>query len=466
MNLKQKAESFAAMKAFRYVSKDPDTNIPKLINKLIKIDKQGHITPYVEKINAAFNDKENGTRLYIDNIWRDIDQHQLEQLFRALVVNETMLYTDVRVKAREKYNCNVPWAVLMDPTSACNLKCTGCWAAEYGQRQNLSLEELEDIISQSEELGCYIFLYSGGEPMVRKKDIITLCERHPECAFMAFTNGTLIDEAFADEMLRVGNFIPAISVEGFEKETDFRRGEGTFKKTMRAMEILRKKKLMFGISCCYTSKNTEFIGSEEYTDAMINWGAKFVWYFTYMPVGKDAVPELMATAEQREFMYRQVRGMRGKKPIFFMDFWNDGEYVGGCIAGGRCFLHINAAGDIEPCAFIHYSDANIRTDKLIDAYRKPLFMAYHNNQPFNSNMLRPCPALDNPDALTKMVDESGARSTDMLAPESACEFCGRCREKAEKWAPVAEKIWTSSPACTAPLRPTVVPYAKKQNVRL
>jgi hypothetical protein len=212
MNLKQKAESFAAMKAFRYVSKDPDTNIPKLINKLIKIDKQGHITPYVEKINAAFNDKENGTRLYIDNIWRDIDQHQLEQLFRALVVNETMLYTDVRVKAREKYNCNVPWAVLMDPTSACNLKCTGCWAAEYGQRQNLSLEELEDIISQSEELGCYIFLYSGGEPMVRKKDIITLCERHPECAFMAFTNGTLIDEAFADEMLRVGNFIPANSL--------------------------------------------------------------------------------------------------------------------------------------------------------------------------------------------------------------------------------------------------------------
>lgn len=463
MNLKQKAESIAAMKAFRYVSKDPDNNIPKLIKKLEKIDRKGHITPYVEKINNAFSDNENGTRLYIKNIWRDINQHQLEQLFRALVVNETMLYTDVRVKAREKYNCNVPWAVLMDPTSACNLKCTGCWAAEYGHQQNLSLEELEDIIKQSEKLGCYIFLYSGGEPLARKKDIITLCERHPECAFMAFTNGTLIDEAFADEMLRVGNFVPAISVEGFEKETDFRRGEGTFKKTMRAMEILRSKKLMFGISCCYTSKNAEFIGSEEYTDAMIDWGAKFAWYFTYMPVGRDAVPELMATAEQREFMYHQIRKMRGKKPIFFMDFWNDGEYVGGCIAGGRCFLHINASGDIEPCAFIHYSDANIRTDRLLDAYRKPLFMAYHDNQPFNDNMLRPCPALDNPEALIKLVEESGAKSTDMLAPESACDFCSRCREKADKWAPVAEKLWRNSPACTAPLRPTVVPFAKKQS---
>ena len=89
-------------------------------------------------------------------------------------------------------------------------------------------EELDSIINQANELGTYFFLYSGGEPLVRKKDIIRLCEAHPDCQFTAFTNGTLIDEAFADEMLRVKNFIPAISVEGFEEATDFRRGAGTF----------------------------------------------------------------------------------------------------------------------------------------------------------------------------------------------------------------------------------------------
>lgn len=85
----------------------------------------------------------------------------------------------------------------------------------------------------------------------------------------------------------------------------------------------------------------------------------------------------MATAEQRKFMYNQIRAFRKTKPIFTMDFWNDGEFVNGCIAGGRCYLHINANGDIEPCAFIHYSDSNIHNTTLLQAYKNPLFMQYH-----------------------------------------------------------------------------------------
>ncbi len=75
-----------------------------------------------------------------------------------------------------------------------------------------------------------MYLFSGGEPLVRKNDIITLCERHPDCMFLAFTNSTLIDEKFANDMLRVGNFIPAISLEGNEHATDGRRGDGVFQR--------------------------------------------------------------------------------------------------------------------------------------------------------------------------------------------------------------------------------------------
>lgn len=444
MKLKQRIEYIAAMKAFRYVGKNPDDNIPKLINRLIRIDRKGNIRGQLSSIKKSFENPDGGTRKLVTSLWTDIDAHELELLFRAIAVNETMLYTNVRVDARAKYGCNTPWAILMDPTSACNLRCTGCWAAEYGHKLNLSLEELDDVIKQGEELGCYIYIYSGGEPLMRKKDIITLCERHPECAFLAFTNGTLIDEEFADDMLRVGNFIPAISVEGFEAETDSRRGEGTFKRAKNAMDILKQKKLLFGISSCYTSKNAEFIGSEAYIDAMIEWGAKFCWLFTYMPIGSAAVPELMVSAEQRKFMYEQIRSFRGRKPIFLMDFWNDGEYVGGCIAGGRRYLHINANGDIEPCAFIHYSDSNIRTDSLLDACRNPLFMAYHDNQPFNENMLRPCPVLDNPCRLADMVAQcDNVKSTDILTPEEARTYCDKCVDKANEWAPVANQLWTA-----------------------
>ena len=179
---------------------------------------------------------------------------------------------------------------------------------------------------------------------------------------------------------------------------------------------------------------------------MIEWGAKFVWYFHYMPVGNDAVVDLLPTPEQREYMYHKIREIRRTKPIFAMDFQNDGEFVGGCVAGGRRYLHINANGDADPCVFIHYSDANIREKTLLEVLRSPLFQAYHDGQPFNDNHLRPCPMLENPEKLREIVAKSGARSTDMQSPESAEHLCSKCDAYANCWKDSADRLWTDSQA--------------------
>lgn len=434
-------QSFGLKKVLNYLDSDPDANIPKILDWVEKFDREGTVKGQLKTFRDVVEDKEGNWYKLIKSLWTDVDDGVRKTLFENFIINATIVGGQRQEKTRKENNCNVPWAILMDPTSACNLHCTGCWAAEYGNRLNMDIDTLDNIIKQGKEMGIYMYIYSGGEPLVRKKDIISLCEKHKDCAFLAFTNGTLIDEDFANEMLRVKNFVPAISVEGFEEETDFRRGEGTYKAVIKAMEILKSKKLPFGISCCYTSKNTETIGSEEYFDDMIEKGAKFAWLFTYMPVGKDAVPELLATPEQREYMYHQVRKFRSTKPLFTMDFWNDGEYVNGCIAGGRNYLHINANGDIEPCAFIHYSDSNIRNKSLLEAFKSPLFMQYRENQPFNNNHLRPCPLLDNPGRLTAMVERSGAKSTDMENPEDVRELSSKCEDAAKNWAPVANKLW-------------------------
>ena len=446
MNLSERMKGFAMSRMYGWLDRDPDANIPKLLDYLEKSDPNGtSISRQVEAIRRAIADPNGNWARLIGSLWTDIDVGQRKKLVKTAIVNGTLIGTPRTIKMQDKYQCNVPWAILLDPTSACNLRCIGCWAAEYGDRMNLSFDELDGIIRQGKALGTYVYIYSGGEPLVRKADLIRLCEKHGDCAFLSFTNGTLIDDAFADELLRVGNFVPAISIEGFAEATDSRRGQGTYDRVIAAMERLRKRKLLFGISCCYTRANTEVIGSEAFFDAMIGMGAKFAWLFTYMPIGADAVPELIVTAEQRKFMYEQVRKFRKTKPLFTMDFWNDGDAVGGCIAGGRGYCHINANGDVEPCAFIHYSTANIRKMSLLDAYRSPLFMAYRRNQPFNENMLRPCPVLDNPGRLTEMVEESGAYSTDLASPERACDYCDRCVEAASRWAPVADEIWAHLP---------------------
>jgi MoaA/NifB/PqqE/SkfB family radical SAM enzyme len=430
-----------------YLDEDPDRNIPKLLNAMEFLDRKGTIRPQITAVRSALADKDGNWYRLAKSAWTDVDDGMRKRLFENLVINATMIGGARQEAAKLENGCNVPWAILLDPTSACNLHCMGCWASEYDKRLNMSLKTLDGIIEQGKALGIYMYVYSGGEPLVRKNDIIKLCEKHDDCVFLSFTNATLIDEAFADEMLRVKNFVPAISVEGFEQETDFRRGEGTYAAVVKAMDILRSRKLPFGISCCYTRNNTEVIGSEAYFDDMIAKGAMFAWFFTYMPVGTDAVPELMVTPEQRAFMYRRIRAFRETKPLFTLDFWNDGEYVQGCIAGGRCYLHINANGDMEPCAFIHYSDSNIRDKTLLEALKSPLFMQYRENQPFNENHLQPCPLLDNPDRLAAMVEASGAASTDLLDPENVRDLSAKCAGPAERWAPVADRLWNESHEC-------------------
>lgn len=163
------------------------------------------------------------------------------------------------------------------------------------------------------------------------------------------------------------------------------------------MKLLKKHKCLFGTSVCYTSKNYDSVTSDEFYDFMIENGAKFAWYFHYMPVGADADTELLLTPEQREHVYRTIRQNRNSKtgkPIFTVDFQNDGEFVGGCIAGGRNYFHVNSEGDVEPCVFIHYSDSNIREKSILECLKSPLFHEYYKGQPFNDNMLRPCPMLE------------------------------------------------------------------------
>ena len=446
MALGNTMKKVALRTAFDYIEKNPEENMPKLMDWVDRFAGNGPESFPVQRaaVRKVIENPENNMYQLVMRIMKDTDSDVLKATFENFFLNANIIGWPMQEENRKKHGCNIPWAILLDPTSACNLHCTGCWAAEYGNRLNLSFDEIDSIITQGKALGVYMYIYTGGEPMVRKKDLIALCNKHSDCQFLSFTNATLIDEDFADEMLRVKNFIPAISVEGFEAATDGRRGDGTFQKVVYAMHILKEKRLPFGISCCYTRENFDSISCPEFLDQMVEWGADFVWYFHYMPVGNDAVPELMCTPEQREEMYHRIRNYRKTKPIFAMDFQNDGEFVGGCIAGGRRYLHINANGDVDPCVFIHYSNANIRDMTLLEALKSPIFMAYHNEQPFNDNHLRPCPMLENPEMLREMVEKTGAHSTDLQSPESAEHLCSKCDAYAKCWTPTAEKLWAES----------------------
>lgn len=428
----------------KYVYKNPEKNMLKIVNLGKKVTGNMFPESTFTKPIEIISDKSNIWHDYLFNGLKDVHPDIFTKAALTFAIDAGLDGTSTLRKKRDILQCNIPWVVLMDPTSACNLKCKGCWAAEYGHKSSLTLDEMRRIIKECKELGTHFFMYTGGEPLIRKKDLVTLALENQDCIFLAFTNGTLVDDEFCKDLIKCGNFGLALSIEGSEETNDARRGTGAYENTIKAMKLLKKYGCLFGTSVCYTSLNYKAVTSDEFYDKMINLGAKYMWYFHYMPVGGDADTALLLSPEQREHVYRSIRAKRDSKtgkPIFTVDFQNDAEFVGGCIAGGRNYFHVNSDGYVEPCVFIHYSDTNIREKSIIEALNSPLFKEYYHGQPFNKNMLRPCPMLENPTALRKMVERTGAKSTNMLHEESADELCAKCDEYSKNWAPKAKEIW-------------------------
>lgn len=444
--MQRKAFSAAIDVALRRLNKDRQKGLLQIVDLAEKFMGDNFKKESYEAVRKMIMNLDDKWVNFVNKMLDELDPHVAKMTALNLGFEAAFYGTKTIRAKRVEHQCNIPWLILMDPTSACNLRCTGCWAAEYGHKLNLTYEEMDSIVTQGKELGVYFYMFTGGEPLVRKADLLKLAKKHNDCAFHSFTNGTLIDEEFCKQVQKLGNFSFSLSLEGFQNQNDGRRGDGIFDTVIHAMDLMKQYGLFFGTSVCYTRANMEVVTSDEFFDLMIEHGCRYAWYFHYMPVGNEADVDLLPTMEQREYIHdrlREIRAWEGGKQIMLLDFQNDGEFVGGCIAGGRNYFHINANGDAEPCVFIHYSGANIRENTLLECLKQPLFMAYRDGQPFNENHLRPCPMLENPEKLQQMVKESGAHSTDLQSPESAEHLCAKCEDYAREWAPRAEKLWES-----------------------
>jgi len=311
----------------------------------------------------------------------------------------------------------------------------------------MSFEVLDRIVTEAKRVGTYFITISGGEPFVRP-DLLNLYEKHPDAVFLIYTNGTLLNDRVVSRIAKMGNVAPAISLEGFKKETDARRGEGVYDQVMAAMDRLREAGCFFGFSATATRNNADVYFQDEFYDHMIEKGCFFGWFFIFVPVGQDADVNLMVTPEQRDKLREVTSGIRRRKPIFVADFWNDGCLTDGCMSGGTLYLHVNYRGDLEPCVFMHFAKDNImdmyaKGQHLWDVLQTPLFRAIREVNRKDPNRLRPCPIIDHNEWLEQAIRKVGAHPTH----EGAEDIIGRLKEDVRQWsasyAPYAEKAWNS-----------------------
>ena len=342
-----------------------------------------------------------------------------------------------------QYGVNPPGLLLISPGKACNLRCIGCYADSGPTAEKLDWAVFDRLVTEAKTLwGARFFAISGGEPLAYRsegKGILDMAAKHPDCFFLMYTNGTLIDDKRAAQMAQVGNLIPAISLEGWCERTDARRGPGVFHKVFCAMNRLDAAGVPFGVSLTATRDNAEEILSDEFVDFCFEQqGALFGFIFQYMPIGRSFTLDLMPTPQQRLWMWRRSWEIIRERQVFLADFWNHGTLSQGCIAAGRAngggYLYVDWNGAVSPCVFMPYSPVNINDvyaqgRTLNDMWADPFFAGLrHWQQSYQQgkgNWLMPCPMRDHHADLRRLLAEHEPEPMDanagaaLLDPEYA-----------------------------------------------
>jgi len=429
--------------ALKHAKKDPADGLLDLVNFAENYIPVKNGAAGFKRAREIFGDPGSKWTLFANSVLRDVDMNVIKTIILNGGYEAGYRGRELAREAKAELRCEIPLTVLIEPTSACTLRCSGCCAEGLDGLQNLSFDEMDALISQGKKLGIFFYQFTGGEPLGRKAELLKLCRRHSDCVFHIMTNGMLMDRQLCMDLKEAGNVFVSVGIDGFEPLCDMSRGTGSFDKALTAMSLMRENGLLFGACVCCTSRNIAEVTSDAFFDLLVSMGSKYCLFLQYMPVGNGALPELMLSAAQREQLFRAVRLLRSPgcpKPIVAADFQDDELFLGGCVGGGRGFMAVRANGYAEPCLFLHYSNANIKKMSLAGALRQPLFAEFSKSYPFSDNPLRSCPLLDRPDLLSKMVGNSRAKSTSLADPETVERLCGSCAEAAESWRPVADRL--------------------------
>jgi len=215
---------------------------------------------------------------------------------------------------------------------------------------------------------------------------------------------------------------------------------------MDAMDRLKARGVPFGTSLTVTRHNIEELTSDAFFEHLYKKGVMVCWFFLFMPVGKDPDVSLMPTPQQREYLRQRDSALRAKFPIFIADFWNDAPYVGGCIAGGRNYIHITPKGDVEPCVFTHVAVEKIYDKSLVEVLNSDFFKAIRSLQPYSDNLLTPCMIIDNPDVFREVCHKCGAYGTHEGAEDVRTKIKDELDEYGRQVRALFDPIWENEKA--------------------
>jgi len=320
-----------------------------------------------------------------------------------------------------------PAFLFLSVTNACNLSCQGCWVTQSNPPKQIAPDTLDNLINECKAQGSYFFGILGGEPLLYD-GLFDVFEKHPDCYFLLFTNGTLLTDDVAKEMARIGNISPLISIEGLEEVSDVRRG-GTdvYQQTLAGLAACRKHRLVTGVCTSVCKSNIDDLANEKFVNDIAALGAHYLWYYIYRPVGPKPTPELALAPEEVTALHRFIVDIRRTAPLMVVDaYWNEkGEAM--CPAAVGMANHISPAGYVEPCPPLQFAKDNIGDGTgLFDLFNDSEFLKSFRTM--CTDTTRGCIIMENPDVLSAFIKkeeaiDSSGRGTFVAELDAMCSRC-------------------------------------------
>lgn len=303
-----------------------------------------------------------------------------------------------------------PATLIISPTLRCNLRCFGCYSATHERKNELTREEVTRLIREAGEAGANFVLFLGGEPLMVPW-LLDVMEEFPKVAFLLFTNGLLFDDAKIARVAKMGNVAVSIGIDGLADETDRRKGPGAFAGAVGALRKLSDAGVFVGYSTMISRQNFDEVYSDAFLDTMVEAGASFTWMPTALPLGRACREHhIIPTPEQKGQIRGRLTEARRKKPLLFMDFYNDAVVTEGCGAG-RLLIHVNANGDVEPCILFPYAVDNIREKSFAEIVKSPFLAGLRRITALRDGERQTCVLVQKPREVLELVEQSGARPT-------------------------------------------------------
>jgi MoaA/NifB/PqqE/SkfB family radical SAM enzyme len=262
-------------------------------------------------------------------------------------------------------------------TKKCPLQCEHCleWN-NLNKSESFNLNELKAVISSFQKDGISQFHLSGGEPMVRIKDLEQVVRYGSgESEFFVLTSGFNFTYDNAKRLKNAGLTGVVISLDHFDStiHDQFRGFKNSFHDVVKAIQVAQDLKLLITLTICVTRSFVTSDNLMEYARLARQLNVAFIQLLEPKAVGHYADKDVSLKQDQLEILntfYRKLNFDPAYADYPIVVYHGYHQRTIGCFSAGNRMLYIDSEGYVNACPFCHSRNFNIKDAITSDSFNE------------------------------------------------------------------------------------------------